>query len=137
MCIFAYANGVLKMTTQIDEFLKAAAEPTRLRILNLLRRGSVCVCDIQTILGLPQPAVSRHLALLRHVGLVLDRRQGNRILYSLAPATTPQMEALHQLVEACSMCEELLQHDLHMLDQALKQGQCAVSINREKEMLTS
>jgi ArsR family transcriptional regulator len=125
------------MTTQIDGFLKAAAEPTRLRILNLLRLGSVCVCDIQAILGLPQPAVSRHLALLRHVGLVLDRRQGNRILYSLAPATTPQMEALHRLVESCSTCEESLQNDLRMLDEALQHGQCAVSEFREKETMAS
>ena len=125
------------MKNQIDGFLKAAAEPTRLRILNLLRLGSVCVCDIQAILRLPQPAVSRHLALLRHVGLVLDRRQGNRILYTLAPATTPQMEALHQLVESCSTCEQLLQNDLRILGEALKQGQCAVSEFREKETFVS
>jgi ArsR family transcriptional regulator len=125
------------MTRQIDGFLKAAAEPTRLRILNLLRLGSVCVCDIQAIVGLPQPAVSRHLALLRHLGLVLDRRHGNRIFYSLAPATTPQMEALHRLVDACSSCEELLQNDLRTLGEALKHGQCAVSESLEKETFAS
>jgi len=47
------------------------------------------------------------------------------------------MEALHQLVEACSTCEELLQNDLRMLDEVLKQGQCAVSEYREKETLAS
>lgn len=125
------------MATRIDGLLKAAAEPTRLRILNLLRHGSVCVCDIQAILGLPQPAVSRHLAMLRHVGLVLDRRHGNRILYSLAPATTRQMEIVHQLVETCPTCEELLQNDLRMLQEALKQGQCAASEYLEKGTVAS
>lgn len=125
------------MTTQIDGLLKAAGELTRLRILNLLRLGSVCVCDIQAILDLPQPAVSRHLALLRHVGLVLDRRQGNRIIYSLAPATTPQMEVLHQLVEASSICEKLLQHDLYKLDRMLQQGHCASLEAAAKEILAS
>jgi ArsR family transcriptional regulator len=125
------------MTTQIDGFLKAAAEPTRLRILNILRRGSVCVCEIQAILGLPQPAVSRHLALLRHVGLVLDRRQGNRILYTLAPATTPQMETLRRLVESCAACEELLQKDLRALDETRKQGQCATVQTSKEEMVSS
>lgn len=125
------------MPAPLDELLKAAAEPTRLRILNLLRLGSVCVCNLQTILGLPQPTVSRHLSLLRHVGLVADRRHGNRILYSLAPAATPQMEAVRQLVEACSACEELLQNDLRLLREALKQGQCMVFEPANKEEVAS
>ena len=113
------------MLHDIDSLLKAAAEPTRLRILNLLRTGKVCVCDLQSVLELPQPTVSRHLATLRHVGLVVDRRQGNRSLYSLAPSTTPQLKALRQLVEACFACEGVLQNDLRQLVEALKEGQCA------------
>jgi len=115
------------MLRDIDSLLKAAAEPTRLRILNLLRLGRVCVCDLQLGLGIPQPTVSRHLATLRHVGLVVDQRQGNRTLYSLVPATTPQLKALRQLVETCSTTEEVLQNDLRQLAEALKQGQCMVS----------
>ena len=107
------------MSHQIDNLLKAAAEITRLRILNLLRMGSVCVCDLQAVLRLPQPAVSQHLGLLRHVGLVMDQRQGKRIVYSLAPATTPQMEVLRQLVERCSACEQILQDDLRVLAEGL------------------
>jgi ArsR family transcriptional regulator len=112
------------MMASIDNLLKATAEPTRLRILNLLRQRSVCVCDLQLVLGLPQPTVSRHLSTLRLVGLVLDRRQGNRILYSLAPATTPQLKALRQLVKTCSVSEESLQKDLRALEAVIKEGRC-------------
>jgi len=53
----------------------AFADPTRLRVLNLLGAGELCVCDIVEILDLPQPTVSRHLAALRDTGLVAVTRE--------------------------------------------------------------
>ena len=123
------------MLRETDSLLKAAAEPTRLRILNLLRLGSVCVCDLQWVLELPPPTVSRHLSTLRHAGLVADRRQGNRTFYSLSPATTPQIKALRQLVESCSVTEEVLQIDLRRLAEALKGGQCLASDSDKENSL--
>ncbi len=49
---------------------RALADRTRLRIVNLLAHGSLCVCDIQRILEQPQSSVSRHLALLKSAGLI-------------------------------------------------------------------
>jgi len=49
------------------ELFKALADETRLRILNLLVRGELCVCDIMTVLDIGQSKVSRHLACLRNV----------------------------------------------------------------------
>lgn len=112
------------MVARLNSLLKAAAEPTRLRILNLLRLGSICVCDLQAVLGSPQPTVSRHLAALRHAGLVVDTRQGPRVLYSLAPATTPQLEAFQQFLTRGCACEEVLQEDLRRLQQAVREGRC-------------
>jgi ArsR family transcriptional regulator, arsenate/arsenite/antimonite-responsive transcriptional repressor len=63
---------------------KALSDETRLRIVALLFRGELCVCDLMAILDLPQSTVSRHLATLRHVGLVEDRRQGVWMYYRLA-----------------------------------------------------
>lgn len=82
------------MPARLDELLKAAGEPTRLRILNLLREGRICVCDLQAALQLPQPTVSRHLGALRHANLVADMRHGPRVIYSLAPVASPQQKAL-------------------------------------------
>jgi len=59
------------------------ADPTRLRILNLLAAGEVCVCDLCDVLGESQPKVSRHLAILRRSGLVEVRREGRWCHYAL------------------------------------------------------
>ena len=91
---------------RLDQLFKAVAEPTRLRLLNLLRLGSICVCELHAVLRIPQPTVSRHLAGLRHAGLVLDCRSGTRMIYSLAPASTPQLEALYELLDRCCPCDE-------------------------------
>ena len=69
--------------TSPPQLFRALADRTRLRIVNLLARGSLCVCDIQRILGQPQSSVSRHLALLKSAGLIRDRRDGMRIFYAL------------------------------------------------------
>ena len=69
----------------VDRVFRAFSDATRLRILNLLRAGEVCVCDLVETLGVPQPKVSRHLAYLRRAGLVLVRKEGLWSYYSLAP----------------------------------------------------
>jgi ArsR family transcriptional regulator len=63
---------------------RALADPTRLRLLNLLLNEPACVCDLAATLGLPQPLVSRHLGYLRSAGLVHNRRSGTRVNYSVA-----------------------------------------------------
>lgn len=108
----------------LADVLKAAGEPTRLRLLNLLRQGDICVCDLQAVTGLPQHTVSRHLAALRHAGLVVDERSGQRVVYSLARATTAELKGLRRLLEDCCPADEVLQGDLRRLQQAIKRGAC-------------
>jgi len=69
---------------KMEQLFKAMADQTRLRILALLAGGEVCVCDIHGTLGIPQPRASRHLAYLRRAGLVVDRKEGLWVHYSLA-----------------------------------------------------
>jgi len=66
------------------KLFKVLADETRLRILNLLCRRELCVCQIVDVLGIGQSKVSRHLAHLRHAGLVTDRRDGLWVYYSLS-----------------------------------------------------
>jgi len=69
-----------------DQFFKALSDLTRLRILVLLScEGELCVCELTYALDEIQPKISRHLALLRESGVVLDRRQGQWIYYRLDP----------------------------------------------------
>ena len=67
----------------LEVALKAAGDPTRTRILKLLERGGLCVCQVQAVLGLAPSTVSKHLAVLRNAGLVADRRDGKWIEYAL------------------------------------------------------
>jgi ArsR family transcriptional regulator len=68
---------------ELHRTFRALADPTRLRILNLLLKEPTCVCDLAAALELAQPLISRHLAYLRSAGLVQDRRSGTRVNYSV------------------------------------------------------
>ncbi len=67
------------------QLFKALTDETRLRILALLGRQELCVCQIVQTLGIGQSKASRHLAHLKNAGLVKDRRDGLWMHYSLAP----------------------------------------------------
>jgi len=76
----------MAMMIEPDGFFRALADPTRLRCLMLLQQeGELCVCELTYALDVVQPKVSRHLAQLREVGIVSDRRQGLWIYYRLHP----------------------------------------------------
>ena len=85
------------------QVFKALGDETRLRILNLLCRRELCVCQIVEVLGIGQSKASRHLATLRHAGLVDDRREGLWMYYSL---TQPSEELHRQVVEWLGRAED-------------------------------
>lgn len=60
---------------------KVLGDANRMRILELLRGGERCQCEIVPLLGQSQPTVSRHLRLLEEAGLIESRRDGNRMMY--------------------------------------------------------
>jgi ArsR family transcriptional regulator len=62
----------------------ALSDQTRLEILEFLRVGEKCVCEIVPYVGLIQPVVSRHLKILKDSGLVRHRKDGTKRLYSIA-----------------------------------------------------
>jgi ArsR family transcriptional regulator len=65
------------------KIFNALSDTVRLEIVEFLRGGEKCVCDIVPHIGLIQPSVSRHLKILKDCGLVKDRKEGNRRLYSI------------------------------------------------------
>lgn len=66
-----------------ERAMKSAADPTRLRILKMLERGELCVCQIIAVLELSQSTVSKHLFLLKMGGLVRERREGKWVHYAV------------------------------------------------------
>jgi len=66
------------------KIFNALSDPARLDILDFLRGGEKCVCEIVPYVDLIQPVVSRHLKILKDCGLLKYRKEGNRRLYSVA-----------------------------------------------------
>ncbi|MEQ9104962.1 MAG: metalloregulator ArsR/SmtB family transcription factor [Rhodothermales bacterium] len=68
----------------LASFMKTVGNETRLRIVRALWEArELCVCDLSDILGISQPAVSRHLKLLREKGLVTSRRSAQTLFYRI------------------------------------------------------
>lgn len=72
-----------KKEYEIAFLFKALADPTRLRLINLMGDAEVCVCFFVEVLKINQPKISRHLAYLRRAGVVSSRRDGKWIHYRL------------------------------------------------------
>jgi len=91
--------GGLAMKRELTVF-KALSEETRLRILVLLSERELCVCQLESALGLSQVKVSRHLSVLRNAGLVNDRREGLWVFYSLAKPGNELERAIHRILRS-------------------------------------
>ena len=81
-----YARKTMKASNveqQIVSFCRALGDENRIKIILLLAEREMCVCEIIEMLDLSQPAVSHHLKILKHAGLVQDKRGGRWIFYSL------------------------------------------------------
>lgn len=85
-----------KQAQRAAMLIKHASDPTRLRVLQMLSDGEIHVGAISEQLSMSQPAVSHHLALLRHGGIIASNRRGKNSFYSLTEAG----EALAKVVQS-------------------------------------
>jgi DNA-binding transcriptional ArsR family regulator len=67
----------------LAETFRVLGDPTRVRILDVLADGELCVCDIASLVGMSESAVSHQLRLLRTMRLVRPRRAGRQVFYSV------------------------------------------------------
>ncbi len=63
--------------------IKAMAHPSRLMMIEALKDGERCVCELQALVGSDMSTVSKHLSVMKNAGIVSDRKQGLMVLYSL------------------------------------------------------
>jgi DNA-binding transcriptional ArsR family regulator len=82
---------------QNADAIKALADPTRLKILHLLKYGELCVCEINTALEKPQPTISHHLNILKNASYLKWRKEGVWIHYSLSNPKT--IDNLNELIQ--------------------------------------
>lgn len=80
------------------DILKALAQPTRLRIVELLRDGEHCVCEIFPAIGHEQSNTSRHLQMLLKSGILTQRKEGLKIYYSLRHPEVLEMVGLAEQI---------------------------------------
>lgn len=99
----------------LENVFRALSDRTRLRILNLLQKGELCVCDLTSVLDVPQPTASRHLAYLRKAGLVLARKEGLWHYYRLAKCQSNFHAALMNCLATCECVDCELEADLKQL----------------------
>ena len=96
-------------------FFAALADRTRLRLLNLMRGGEVCVCFFAETLGTNNPKISRHLAYLKRADLVTARRDGKWMHYRInKPADESAARILDELLATLAKDKEM-QNDLKTL----------------------
>ena len=122
---------------ELAKKLKALGEPTRLRILNLLFYGELCVCDIQRVLDVSQPLVSRHLSYLKNAGLATDRRDGYRMFYKLMGEGPSINQALVVFLKEVFREGKIFRQDLMALREAVKDGNCQIVQSRAFPRISS
>jgi ArsR family transcriptional regulator len=81
----------------LSSLLKLVAEPSRLKILCILRRGEHCVCEFAEHVDQSQSLLSHHLADLRDAGLILGEKKGLNVHYSLTPEGKRLVEQIFSL----------------------------------------
>jgi len=104
------------------DLLQILAEPTRLRILNCLHAAALFVSDLQLVLDLPQPTVSRHLTVLKKARIVRDTPIAQFVLYRLRHETGPQGRLIQAVLDALGSDEALRMERHRALDRSRAHG---------------
>lgn len=83
---------------EIADIFKSLGDETRIRMLNLLNQGELCVCDIEEVLGIQQSNASRHLNKLKQVGLIQSEKKSQWVYYRFNQDTFSRYPFLNNLV---------------------------------------
>lgn len=108
----------------LSRLFRALADESRLRIVALLTHGELCVCHLESALGLTQSNASRQLGVLRAAGVVDNRRDGSWVYYRLA---SQEHEAATRVIEELTRsfgAQKLLRADLAKLKRSCGPGAC-------------
>jgi ArsR family transcriptional regulator len=100
---------------ELVKIYECLCDQTRLRILNVLGSGPLCVCHFQEILREPQVKISKHLSYLRTRGLVACERRGNWMIYSLPTKLPRELRSNLACLQDCARESPIFQRDLARL----------------------
>lgn len=99
-------------SVELSNLYKCLCDPQRLRILNLLREGPLCVCHLQEVLGETQVKTSKQLQYMKKLGMVAARREGIWMVYSLPEPPHPLLLANLEGLSACAAEYPYFEEDL-------------------------
>jgi len=107
---------------ELVRVFKALSDETRLRMMNLLSEGELCVCQIMQALDISQSRASRNLGILREAGLLNDRRDGQWVHCSINKEGVTDYAPLLELLISSLDQEETIIQDKERLKKAMKLG---------------
>jgi ArsR family transcriptional regulator len=112
------------MSADLVNILKALADENRIRILNLLRNGELCVCDIEAVLGIKQSNTSRHLNRLKVADIIASEKKSQWVYYRLKDDTFVKFPFLSIIindeVDKINICKK----DSELLKKIKASGRC-------------
>jgi len=115
-----HVRSLLLIGMDLIQIYQCFCDRTRLRILHLLTKSSLCVCHFQDILGEPQVKISKHLAYLRSKGMVTTRREQNWIIYSLPERRADELERNLKCLQDCVQTDAVFKRDVEKLSKLAK-----------------
>lgn len=124
MSIVAYTHIPVVMSADLVYILKALADENRIRILNLLRNGELCVCDIEAVLGIKQSNTSRHLNRLKVAGIIASEKKSQWVYYKLNDETFVKFPFLSIIINDEVNKIERCRKDLELLEKIKASGRC-------------
>jgi ArsR family transcriptional regulator, arsenate/arsenite/antimonite-responsive transcriptional repressor len=111
---------------EISDLFKAVSDRTRLRILWVLRKNPMCVCEIQQVLRLATSTVSTHLAILRRAGFILDLKEGKWVNYRRNDdATAVHVQQILTWVDAWLQNDQVAKKDDELASKANRYKICS------------
>ena len=124
MSIVAYTHIPVVMSADLVYIIKALADENRLRILNLLRNGELCVCDIEAVLGIKQSNTSRHLNRLKVADIIASEKKSQWVYYRLKDETFTKFPfisiIINDEVDKINICKK----DSELLKKIKASGRC-------------
>ena len=112
------------MSADLVYILKALADENRIRILNLLKNGELCVCDIETVLGIKQSNTSRHLIRLKVAGIIASEKKSQWVYYRLKDETFEKYPFLSMIINDEMDKIDVCKKDLKLLEKIKASGRC-------------
>lgn len=122
---------------ELIQMLKALGDDTRLRIINILSHGDLCVCEIEVVLGISQSNASRHLNKLMNAKLVTYYKEAKYVYYKINEETINKHNFLKEIIEK-ELCNiDNLNNDYENLKKFKNDGMCCESIEKYKNNKTT